>query len=377
MKKLFVTVFLSLFVLEANAATLYTQMPLQITQPRALYQSSLWFPDGSDNDKYVYDSFTLPASAQITEIRWRGGYLFSTNSVDGFTVSIFGSTDSGQMIMTAPDSGPCTNCLAMYTVVGNAGETFLGGFGPNGTPLYNYTLILPAPFQAAAGSKYWVQIEARQSTVPDWGLAQGNKTVSDGHIEYWNGYSTFYSIAGETDFDLIGNIIPVAISQVVTLPENMTAVIVLSATDSDGNPLTYRVATPPLNGTLTGNAPNLIYTPAINFTGTDSFSFLANDGFIDSNVATVEISVAKAVRLGKFDFSLLQLAYNSALNGDEIKVQAVPLVENLLFNGAKAVKIKGGYDSGFNMPIVNGVTTLKGSVIIHSGSVYFDRIVIR
>ena len=36
------------------------------------------------------------------------------------------------------------------------------------------------------------------------------------------------------------------------------------------------------------------YTPAANFNGTDSFSYKANDGQADSNVATVTISVTAA-----------------------------------------------------------------------------------
>src|SRR5207244_6582288 len=40
-----------------------------------------------------------------------------------------------------------------------------------------------------------------------------------------------------------------------------------------------------------GTAPNLTYTPAANYNGPDSFTFKANDGELDSNVATVSITV--------------------------------------------------------------------------------------
>jgi VCBS repeat-containing protein len=42
---------------------------------------------------------------------------------------------------------------------------------------------------------------------------------------------------------------------------------------------------------LTGSAPNVAYTPAANYTGADSFTFKANDGTVDSNTATVSITV--------------------------------------------------------------------------------------
>src|SRR2546429_9258965 len=43
--------------------------------------------------------------------------------------------------------------------------------------------------------------------------------------------------------------------------------------------------------TLSGSTPNVIYTPAANYSGPDSFTFKANDGTADSNIATVTISV--------------------------------------------------------------------------------------
>ena len=42
---------------------------------------------------------------------------------------------------------------------------------------------------------------------------------------------------------------------------------------------------------LSGTAPNLTYDPAANYNGADSFTFKANDGQVDSAVATVSITV--------------------------------------------------------------------------------------
>src|SRR5207249_9013341 len=63
-------------------------------------------------------------------------------------------------------------------------------------------------------------------------------------------------------------------------------------TDVDGDPLTAILITSPSHGTLTLNANGSItYTPAINYNGPDSFTYKANDGTADSNVATVSITV--------------------------------------------------------------------------------------
>ncbi len=84
---------------------------------------------------------------------------------------------------------------------------------------------------------------------------------------------------------------PVANSQSVTTGENTAVVVTLTATDADGDALSYAVVSNPANGALSGTAPDLLYTPNLNFSGADSFTFKANDGQADSNIATVSITV--------------------------------------------------------------------------------------
>src|SRR5207247_876183 len=63
-------------------------------------------------------------------------------------------------------------------------------------------------------------------------------------------------------------------------------------TDVDSNPLTAVLVSGPSHGTLTLNANgSFSYTPAVNYNGPDSFTYKANDGSLDSNVATVAITV--------------------------------------------------------------------------------------
>ena len=82
---------------------------------------------------------------------------------------------------------------------------------------------------------------------------------------------------------------PVANGQSVTIAFNTATPIALSATGN--GTLVYSVVSSPAHGTLTGTAPNLTYTPTSSYSGTDSFTFKANNG-IDSNVATVSITVS-------------------------------------------------------------------------------------
>jgi uncharacterized repeat protein (TIGR01451 family) len=87
------------------------------------------------------------------------------------------------------------------------------------------------------------------------------------------------------------NTAPVADSQSVSTPAGTPRSITLTASDVDGNTLSFVVLTPPAHGTLSGNPPDLTYTPAAGYTGPDSLTFKANDGLVDSNVATVSITV--------------------------------------------------------------------------------------
>ncbi|MEI6777663.1 MAG: right-handed parallel beta-helix repeat-containing protein [Chloroflexales bacterium] len=81
------------------------------------------------------------------------------------------------------------------------------------------------------------------------------------------------------------------------LPQNVstayqTAVpITLSGREVSGLPLTFDIVEPPRNGTLTGTAPSLTYTPGAGFTGPDSFTFQVRNGTSTSRIAQVLIEV--------------------------------------------------------------------------------------
>src|SRR5258706_15583368 len=84
---------------------------------------------------------------------------------------------------------------------------------------------------------------------------------------------------------------PIANPQSVVAQINGSVAINLTASDVDGDALTYTIASQPTNGKLTGTAPNVVYTPKKNFYGSDSFTFTANDGHGGQSTATVSIFV--------------------------------------------------------------------------------------
>ncbi len=84
---------------------------------------------------------------------------------------------------------------------------------------------------------------------------------------------------------------PIATPQAVSVDADVSTGITLGATDVENDPLTYVVTVQPTNGTLSGAAPNLVYTPDPGYIGSDSLMFTASDATDTSAPATVDISV--------------------------------------------------------------------------------------
>ena len=98
---------------------------------------------------------------------------------------------------------------------------------------------------------------------------------------------------------------PVAVGQTVVTVEDAPVVITFAANDVDSAILNFSIVTNPNSGILgTISTPNCVasgsganctatvtYSPAANFTGSDSLTFRVNDGNLDSNIATISINV--------------------------------------------------------------------------------------
>jgi VCBS repeat-containing protein len=85
---------------------------------------------------------------------------------------------------------------------------------------------------------------------------------------------------------------PVAANGSASGEENAVVTGALVATDADGDPLTFSRVAQASHGSVSVNANgSFAYTPKTGFSGTDSFTFKANDGVLDSNIATVSLTV--------------------------------------------------------------------------------------
>lgn len=85
---------------------------------------------------------------------------------------------------------------------------------------------------------------------------------------------------------------PVADAQTVVTVQNVAKRLKLTGSDQENDPLTYKIVTLPAKGILSGTAPNLTFTPILNVNGSDSFTFVVNDGLADSLPATVMLNIS-------------------------------------------------------------------------------------
>ncbi|MBE0668153.1 MAG: cadherin-like domain-containing protein [Bacteroidales bacterium] len=112
-----------------------------------------------------------------------------------------------------------------------------------------------------------------------------------GTYTFWGDVFDEFGYPAEVLVDITFNDKPVADDQSLTTPEDVALAITLTASDGfPGDPFIW-IVDEPAHGVLTGTAPDLLYTPDMDYYGPDSFTFKVNDGFNDSELATITIDV--------------------------------------------------------------------------------------
>jgi len=142
----------------------------------------------------------------------------------------------------------------------------------------------------------------------DSDVSNGTTSISGSTLtyipnEHWYGTDTFtYKVNdGNLDSNISNGTITVASINDVPVASNMTVStnetrfisldITLDVTDADGDALTYFIENEAVNGTTTLSEGIVTYVPTTDWNGEDSFTFKANDGTVDSNTASVTITV--------------------------------------------------------------------------------------
>ena len=119
-----------------------------------------------------------------------------------------------------------------------------------------------------------------------FGSAAFEYTVSDGQDSDVGAVSV--TVTSVNDLPVVG-------SQSVTTRKNIPVSITLAGTDVENSPLTFTVASGPAHGSVSISGATAIYTPATNYLGSDSFTFVANDGANDSSPGQIDLTIAEPV----------------------------------------------------------------------------------
>ena len=99
---------------------------------------------------------------------------------------------------------------------------------------------------------------------------------------------------------------PIAQDLFVVALANVSTPIVLKGSDPNGLPLTFSTLFPgvfPSHGTLSGTAPNLIYTPFHDYSGHDAFTYVVSNGTFTSVPAQVSITVKHGLSINNISLT--------------------------------------------------------------------------
>ena len=157
---------------------------------------------------------------------------------------------------------------------------------------------------------------------------------------------------------------PVATARSANTNEDTAVAITLAGTDAEGSSLSYTIVTQPSKGALSGTPPNVIYTPALNSNGSDSFTFRVSDGSANSAVDTVSLSVAALNDIPVANVASVSTPKNTpvaiTLAGSD--VEGSPLTYSVVSSPSK----------GILSPITSKCTTCDHFKVHHSGRVFSD-----
>jgi len=137
-------------------------------------------------------------------------------------------------------------------------------------------------------------------------VSNGETSLNGNIVTYtpsqdWNGEDVFTFLVNDGTADsntasvtITVNAIndaPVTVNQTASTNEDEPISITLTATDIDSDTFSYSLESNTSNGTINLSNDVVTYTPNTNWSGTDTFTFKANDGTDDSNTSTVSITV--------------------------------------------------------------------------------------
>ncbi len=225
-----------------------------------------------------------------------GARVYVANSQDGTVTPIDTATntagaaiavDDPTAIALTPNHAPVCSALSLTTA-----QNTTGSVAPSCTDADGDTLSYKVVAQGTKGSASVVG--GNLQYVPNAGATGPDSftyTANDGHTD-GNGAAVSVTIT-----PAVVNHAPVCAARSLTTAQNTTGSVAPSCTDADGDTLSYKVVAQGTKGSASVVGGNLQYVPRTGASGSDSFTYTANDGHTDGNAATVSVTIAQRADL--------------------------------------------------------------------------------
>lgn len=249
-----------------------------------LYLDSERFSYVTDAGETIERQFRLTASPGATPGIMVGAYYETIWGYGTGPVTVFGNVTFKDFSITLAkeNQAPATAPMAFSTSHNTAAAVTLKAVDPEGSAM-TYAVVNQPSNGTLSGSA------PNLTYTPKNGYAGSDSftfKANDGELD-----SPVERVTVLVNASAVENRPPTATAQTVNAVTAQARSITLTGSDPDNNSLTFAVVSQPGNGTLAGTAPNLTYTSAAGFVGTDSFAFKVNDGKVDSATAMITINV--------------------------------------------------------------------------------------
>ncbi|MEZ0208577.1 MAG: tandem-95 repeat protein, partial [Candidatus Paceibacterota bacterium] len=246
----------------------------------------------ADLDTLTYTVANLPSGATFStstgEFSWTplysqaGNYSVTFGAGDGFaTTTEIVPIDVGD-VNTTPNLGLIGNKSGdeMTAINFTVSATDLDG----DTVTYELSgdvATTTATFDTNTGDFSWTPTEAEGPAVYTATITATDGTSTDSE--------TFMITVSEV------NLAPVTPNLTLTVDEDTTGTTTLSATDTDfpsqAGAIFYSIVTQPTHGSAVLAGDEVVYTPDLNWNGTDVYEYVANDGVTVGATSTVTVTV--------------------------------------------------------------------------------------
>ncbi len=297
---------------------------ISINQPGHIEGILNWVPTAAQQGNYTVG---LQASDGKLTDNGQVNIVVTTRPATVFWTDLVGVSANGNTITKTSSNGWNADAISLQHIPGDGGVDFLAqqtntyrmcGLSDS-NPDSNYASL---DYSVLLGSDALVYVYENGTSRGSYGSYIGSDRFSvirtGSVVQYRKNGTVFYTSTVPSsgnlivdtslystgsliaDANIIGGVMPpnqppVADNQSVTAFINNPTAITLTGSDPERVPLTFSIISGPTNGSLSGLAPNVTYTPNSNYVGSDSFTFVVNDGQVDSNIATVTIDVLNGI----------------------------------------------------------------------------------